>query len=60
MNFKKTNLFLYFIKGDILNRYGGMEVYLHTFFTLLLDGGEWLDSRTETFTLKEGIAAPTG
>jgi hypothetical protein len=44
MNFKNTNLILYFITDDILNRYGGMEVYLHTFFTLLLDGGECSDS----------------
>jgi hypothetical protein len=26
--------------------YGGMEVQLHEFLTLVLEGGEWLASRT--------------
>jgi len=33
---------------------GGVEVYLHTFVTLLLDNGYWSASRLSRFTLWEG------
>jgi hypothetical protein len=33
--------------------YWGLEIYLHAFLTLVLDGGEWSASRTGHFTPRE-------
>jgi hypothetical protein len=34
----------------VMTMYGGMEVLIHTFLTLALDGGEWSASNTSHFT----------
>jgi hypothetical protein len=36
-----------------MKTYGVMEVQLHSFLTLVLDGGEWLASQPGRFTPKE-------
>jgi hypothetical protein len=33
-----------------MKAYGGVEVYIHVFLTLALDGGEWSASRPGHFT----------
>jgi hypothetical protein len=33
-----------------MKAYGGVEIYLHAFFTSALDGGEWSASRPGRFT----------
>jgi hypothetical protein len=35
-----------------------MEIQLHLFLTLALDGGEWLASRTGSFISREGTSPP--
>jgi len=45
------------IKGKSKGRrIGGVEVYLHAFLTLALDGGEWSTSRNDRVT--PGVRAP--
>jgi hypothetical protein len=40
------------IKHRAKKMYGGMEVYLHTFLNLELDGGEWSASRPGTHCIR--------
>jgi hypothetical protein len=40
-------------KNQAMKRIGGVEVYLHTFLTSALDGGEWSASRPGLFTPRE-------
>jgi len=37
--------------------YKGVEVYLHAFLTLVLDGGEWSASRPGRFPPKEMLVS---
>jgi hypothetical protein len=36
-----------------MKSYGGVEMQLHAFLTLVLDGGEWSASRPGRFTRRE-------
>jgi hypothetical protein len=40
-------------KQKLIKAYVGMEVKLHAFFTLILNGGEWLVSRSGCFIAEE-------
>jgi hypothetical protein len=42
-------LFLWLSKRYAMKTYEGVEVQLHTFLTLTLDGGEWLALRPSHF-----------
>jgi hypothetical protein len=37
-------------KHHTMKTYWGVEVWMHAFLTLALDGGEWLASRSGRFT----------
>jgi len=39
--------------------YSGMEVWLHTFLTLELDGSDWLSSRHSRFNKGKGLRYPS-
>jgi hypothetical protein len=42
-------------KHHAMKTFWGVEVYLHTFLTLTLDGGEWSASRPGGFTSTERV-----
>jgi hypothetical protein len=48
-----VNLSLHFLIEHALKAYWGVEVLLHTFLALELDGGEWSASRPSHFTPRE-------
>jgi hypothetical protein len=41
------------MKNYAMKMYGGVDVYIHVFFTSALVGGEWLTSRPCRFTTRE-------
>jgi len=43
-----------------MKTYGGVEVFLPTFLTPALDGGEWSASRPGSFTLGKKTPVSTG
>jgi hypothetical protein len=43
-----------------MKMYGGVEVEIHTYLTLALDGGQRSASCPCHFTIKEGAQVPTG
>jgi len=49
----KVKLSLSLTKYHTTKTYRGVEVQLHVFLTLALDGGEWSASRPGHFTLGE-------
>jgi len=42
-----------------MKSYGGNEAQLHSFFTSILDRGEWSESCPSCFTAKENLLVPT-
>jgi hypothetical protein len=44
---------LYFTEHHAKKAYWGMEIWLHTFLTSALDGGEWSASQSDLFTPRE-------
>jgi hypothetical protein len=43
-----------------MQMYGGVEIQLHPFLILALDGCEWIASCPSHFTVKEEAPVPTG
>jgi hypothetical protein len=54
----KVDPMLFLTEHHATKVFCGMEVYLHSFLTSALDGGEWLTSRPGRFTPTERTLAP--